>query len=62
VASDRPRKAKKSKHATKSREFRHADGDRRRRGGPTADRAIRDKRARQTFGGGVPADDPPPAA
>lgn len=61
MASDRPRKAKKSKYATKSGEFRHADGDRRHRGGPTADRAIRDKRARQTFGG-VPADDPPPAA
>jgi hypothetical protein len=29
--------------------FRHPDGDRRRRGGPSADQAIRDKRAMQQF-------------
>ena len=36
----------------------HPDGDRRRRGGMTADQGIRDKRARQTFWG-VPVDEPP---
>lgn len=61
MASDRGRQAKKSKYMTKSGEFRHTDGDRRRRGGPSADEAIRAKRARQRFAGGVPADDPPPA-
>ncbi len=35
----------------------HPDGDRRRRGGPTADQGTADKRARQSFFG-VPADDP----
>ena len=30
--------------------FRHADGDRRRRGGKTADQAVADKRAMQQFG------------
>jgi hypothetical protein len=62
MASDRKNRAKKSKYATKTGEFRHKDGDRRRRGGATADQATRDKRARQSFTGGVPADDPPPAA
>jgi hypothetical protein len=62
MASDRRKRAKKSKYATKSGEYRHSDGDRRRRGGASADQAIRDKRARQTFGGGIPSDDPPPAA
>jgi hypothetical protein len=38
----------------------HPDGDRRRRGGPDAKQATRDKHTRQTFAGGVPADDPPP--
>ena len=40
----------------------HPDGDRRRRGGLTADQGIKDKRLRQTFTGGIPLDDPPPAA
>ena len=62
MASDRKKRAKKSKHATKTGEFRHKDGDRRHRGGLTADQGIRDKRARQSFSGGIPIDDPPPAA
>ena len=58
MASDKkPRKANKSKYANpKTGEFRHSDGDRRRRGGPTADQAIRDKKIRQTFNGGAPVD------
>ena len=61
MASDKkPKKAKKSKYATRTGEFRHSDGDRRRRGGPTADQATRDKKTRQTFGG-IPADEPPAA-
>jgi hypothetical protein len=55
-------RARKSKYATKSGEFRHTDGDRRRRGGPDVNQAIRDKRARQTFGGGIPLDEPPRGA
>jgi hypothetical protein len=39
----------------------HPDGDRRRRGGPDCNQATRDKRLRQTFAGGIPIDDPPPA-
>jgi hypothetical protein len=59
MASDkRPKKAKKSKYATKSGEFRHTDGDRRHRGGPSADQATRDKTIRQSFDG-IPVDDPP---
>ncbi|MFL5244810.1 MAG: hypothetical protein ACJ8FY_22140 [Gemmataceae bacterium] len=34
--------------------FRHADGDRRHRGGPTADQVIADKRARQLFEASLP--------
>lgn len=60
MASDKKQKqAKKGKYATKTGEFRHTDGDRRRRGGPSVDQAIRDKKTRQTFTGGVPTDDPP---
>jgi hypothetical protein len=62
MASDKKNRAKKSKYATKTGEYRHSDGDRRRRGGHTADQATRDKRARQSFTGGIPTDDPPPAA
>lgn len=36
--------------------FRHPDGDRRRRGGPTADQGIADKRDRQQFGALIPDD------
>jgi hypothetical protein len=62
MASDKkPNKAKKSKYTSKTGEFRHTDGDRRRRGGPTADQATRDKKRRQTFGG-IPTDDPPASA
>lgn len=61
MASDRKKKANKKKYATKSGEFRHSDGDRRRRGGANADQAIRDKRTRQTFNGGIPINDVPPA-
>ncbi len=61
MASDKkPRKANKGKYTNpKTGEFRHTDGDRRHRGGPNADRAIRDKKIRQSFTGGIPADDPP---
>lgn len=38
----------------------HPDGDRRRRGGLSVEQAIRDKRTRQTFTGGIPVDEPPP--
>jgi len=61
MSADRKKRAKKSKYATKTGEYRHSDGDRRRRGGASADRAIRDKRARQSFAAGIPID-PPPAA
>jgi hypothetical protein len=62
MASRKPNKAKKSKYATKTGEFRHTDGDRRHRGAmAAAKKAYRDKRARQTFTDGIPADDPPPA-
>lgn len=61
MASDKKRpKANKGKYANpKTGEFRHTDGDRRRRGGMTADQGIRDKKARQSFTGGTPVDDPP---
>jgi hypothetical protein len=62
MASDRKKRAKKSKYSTKTGEYRHSDGDRRRRAGPTADQATRDKRARQNFSGGIPTDGPPPAS
>jgi hypothetical protein len=61
MASDRKKRARKSKYATKTGEYRHSDGDRRRRGGASVDQAIRDKRARQMFAGGIPVDDRPPA-
>ena len=61
MASDR-KKREKSKYATKTGEFRHKDGDRRHRGGANVHQAIRDKRARQSFTGGMPVDEPPPAA
>ena len=62
MSSDKKKMAKKKKYATKTGEFRHKDGDRRHRGGATADQATRDKRTRQSFTGGVPLDDSPPAA
>ncbi len=62
MASDKKRKqAKKGKYTNpKTGEFRHTDGDRRRRGGPNVEQAIRDKKTRQTFTGGIPVDEPPP--
>lgn len=36
--------------------FRHKDGDRRRRGGMTADQAIANKRAMQQMGTPIPSD------
>lgn len=60
MASDkRKRKAARKPHQP-GKPFVHPDGDRRRRGGPNADQAIRDKHTRQSFAGGVPADLPPP--
>lgn len=38
--------------------FRHKDGDRRRRGGPSADEATARKRAMQQFGAEIPGPDP----
>jgi hypothetical protein len=38
--------------------FRHKDGDRRRRGGLTADQAIADKRLMQQLGAPIPPDMP----
>ncbi|MBA4192215.1 MAG: hypothetical protein C0467_29960 [Planctomycetaceae bacterium] len=64
MASDKkPRKANKGKYTNpKTGEFRHTDGDRRRRGGPNVDQAIRDKKIRQSFTGGIPEDEPPTTA
>ena len=63
AADKKPNKAKKAKYANpKSGEYRHSDGDRRRRGGPSADQATRDKKIRQSFTGGIPLDDPPASA
>ncbi len=60
MASDKKKYAKKKKYATKTGEFRHSDGDRRHRDSmATAKKAYRDKRARHTFTGGIPIDDPP---
>lgn len=61
MAFDKKKIAKKKKYATKTGEFRHSDGDRRHRYGASADQATRDKRSRQNFTGGIPADDTPPS-
>lgn len=60
MASDKQKRKAAKKPATPGKPFVHADGDRRRRGGPSADQAIRDKRTRQAFDGGVPEELPPP--
>lgn len=60
MASDKQKRKAAKKRPAPGKPFVHADGDRRRRGGPTADQGARDKRARQTFAGGVPEDVPPP--
>ena len=56
---------KRRKQASMSRRLRtgdkrgvHPDGDRRRRGQPTADQAIKDKQARQQFPGVLAPDAP----
>lgn len=52
ASSKKRRKASKSARQTQppTGAFRHRDGDRRRRGGPSADQAIKDKEARRQFG------------
>jgi hypothetical protein len=60
MASDKQKRKAAKKPPVPGKPFVHADGDRRRRGGMTADQGIRDKRARQSFAGGIPADLPPP--
>lgn len=65
MASDQQKRKAAKKPAAPGQPFVHPDGDRRRRGGMTADQGIRDKRARQLYAGGVPEDLPtpkPPAA
>lgn len=59
-AEKKRNKPKKGKYTNpRTGEFRHTDGDRRRRGGPDVNQAIRDKKIRQTFDGGVPDNEPP---
>lgn len=56
MASDKKRRkqAKQTRPAAApGKPFVHADGDRRRRGGADAKQAIRDKKMRQTFAGGL---------
>ena len=59
----KPKKANKRKYTDpKTGNYRHADGDRRRRDvGPDVKQAIRDKQIRREFDGGTPTDDPPAA-
>jgi hypothetical protein len=59
MASDKQkRKAAKAARPTTRKGGAHPDGDRRRRGGPTADQALADKKARQQFPGALPPEDP----
>ena len=60
MASDKQKRKAAKKPPVPGKPFVHPDGDRRRRGGPSADQATRDKRARQAFAGGVPDELPPP--
>ena len=55
MASDKQRRkqAKKPKPTMPGKPFVHPDGDRRHRGGPDAKQAIRDKKTRATFTGGL---------
>lgn len=60
MASDKQRR-KQAKAAKKSTQpagkpFRHPDGDRRRRGGPTADQGIANKKLMQQFEVAPPVD------
>lgn len=58
MASDKQRRKAAKRPSVPGKPFVHPDGDRRRRGGPSADQAVRDKHARQAFAGGVPEDLP----
>jgi len=60
MASDKQKRKAAKKPPVPGKPFVHPDGDRRHRGGMTADQGMRDKRARQVFDGGVPEDLPPP--
>jgi hypothetical protein len=60
MSGKRNERARKSKYATKSGEFRHKDGDRRHRGSITSKQATRDKKVRRAFTEGIPVDDPSP--
>ncbi|MEO2091827.1 MAG: hypothetical protein ABGY75_20425 [Gemmataceae bacterium] len=65
MASDKKRrkqaKAKKSPQPA-GKPFRHPDGDRRRRGGPTADQGIANKKLMQQFEVAPPVSDENPGA
>jgi hypothetical protein len=58
MASDKKRRKQAKYKSPRPKPAAHPDGDRRRRGGPTADQGLADKRARQTFWG-IPEDPPP---
>jgi hypothetical protein len=60
MASDKQKRKAAKKPPAPGKPSVHPDGDRRRRGGPSADQATRDKRLRQNFTGGVPEDLPSP--
>ena len=60
MASDKQKRKAAKKPRPAGVPFRHPDGDRRHRGGMTADQAARDKQARQAFAAGVPEDAPLP--
>lgn len=58
----RDKKPKKAKYVDlKTGQFRHTDGDRRHRGGPSAKKAIKDKKRMQELGGYVPPGESPAA-
>lgn len=64
MASDKKRR-KLTKEAKKANQpagkpFRHPDGDRRRRGGPTADEGVRNKQIMQQFEVAPPVPDDQP--
>ncbi len=53
MASEKQRRKQAKKPKQPGKAFVHPDGDRRRRGGPDVKQAIRDKRTRSTFTGGL---------
>ncbi|MBX9623937.1 MAG: hypothetical protein K2X82_08995 [Gemmataceae bacterium] len=59
MASDKQKRKAAKKPRPAGVSFRHPDGDRRHRGGMTADQAARDKQARQMFVDGIPIELPP---